>query len=132
MMNFAYTYVLTLLSLGALAVAGRGPRFEPLPECSECVPIVAPGIGIDLIASYGTAAIRYHDGSFVDLGRVFTDLPKKMRQKAEKYAPRLTRFKAHRPHLSLVKIFLQSFLVRLTSVPALRETHRCRENLLVL
>ena len=43
--------------------------------CSDCIPrerIVAPGIGIDLTSTYGTVAIRYHNLSVVDVGRVST------------------------------------------------------------
>lgn len=53
--------------------AGRPLRFEPLPECSKCVSredALAPGIGFDLADSYGTAAIRYHNLSIVNLGKV--------------------------------------------------------------
>jgi len=56
-----------------VAAMGRRPRFEPLPICEVCVPredILAPGIGFDLTTSYGTAAIRYYDGSVETLGKV--------------------------------------------------------------
>ncbi|KUJ23582.1 uncharacterized protein LY89DRAFT_714003 [Mollisia scopiformis] len=49
------------------------PRFEPLPECSECIgreDALAPGIGFDLTDSYGAAAIRYHNKSTLNLGKV--------------------------------------------------------------
>ena len=84
-----YPYLLTLLSLGALTIAGRRPRFETLPECSECVPIadgLELGVGIDLTTTYRTAAIQYLDDSFLSLGKVCTDLPEKMRQKIDQYA----------------------------------------------
>jgi len=48
-------------------------RDEPFPHCNGCVPrekIVAPGIGFDLTTSYGTSAIRYHNGSIQQLARV--------------------------------------------------------------
>ncbi len=62
-------HLLTLLTLSVLATARRRPRFEPLPICSKCVSredILAPGIGFDLTTSYGTAAIRYYNGSVVN------------------------------------------------------------------
>ncbi|KAH8585747.1 hypothetical protein B0O99DRAFT_706830 [Bisporella sp. PMI_857] len=69
----SHRYVFSLLTVSAFAATGRRPRFEPLPPCSECVSvedIQAPGIGIDLTTSYATAAIRYYNGSLVDLGKV--------------------------------------------------------------
>ncbi|KAG7005353.1 hypothetical protein G7Y79_00020g048810 [Physcia stellaris] len=41
--------------------------------CLNCVPyeqIVSPGIGFDLTTSYASAAIRYHDGTVVDLVKI--------------------------------------------------------------
>jgi hypothetical protein len=67
---------LALLLLAVFVMAGRRPRFEPLPECSECVSredALAPGIGFDLTDSYGTTAIRYNNMSIVNLGKVWSD-----------------------------------------------------------
>lgn len=78
-------HLLTLFSLSALAAAGQRPRFEPLPICSKCVSredILAPGTGFDLTASYGTAAIRYYNGSMVNLGRVRSSQPTKLKRSA--------------------------------------------------
>ena len=67
-------FLLALLCLNQNVVAtGRRPRFEPLPVCSDCVPledITAAGIGFDLTTSYATAAIRFHDGSIETLAKV--------------------------------------------------------------
>ena len=68
------TYFLpALIFLSKDAIAGRRPRFEPLPVCSDCVSpddIIAPGIGIDLTTSYATVAVRFHDGSIEALAKV--------------------------------------------------------------
>ena len=62
-----------LFLASTMGFAGQPHRWEPLPKCSQCIArtdILAPGIGIDLTPSYGTAAIRYLDGSVMDLGKV--------------------------------------------------------------
>ncbi|OCK74284.1 hypothetical protein K432DRAFT_409985 [Lepidopterella palustris CBS 459.81] len=49
---------------------GDRPRFGPLPRCAECVlreSIIAPGVGFDVTPSYGTAAVRFHNGSIVNV-----------------------------------------------------------------
>ncbi|PVH88932.1 hypothetical protein DL98DRAFT_508791 [Cadophora sp. DSE1049] len=46
---------------------------QPRVICEECVPrelIHAPGIGFDLASSYATVAIRYHNRTIVDVGRI--------------------------------------------------------------
>lgn len=72
MIGYRYQ-LLAVLVLAVLVTAGRRHRFEPLPECTECVSredALAPGIGFDLTDSYGTAAIRYNNTSIVNLGKV--------------------------------------------------------------
>ncbi|KAF8532790.1 hypothetical protein BDD12DRAFT_810696 [Trichophaea hybrida] len=44
--------------------------------CSSCVPdglINAPGIGFDLGTSYGTAAVRFHNGSTINIAKIAGD-----------------------------------------------------------
>ncbi|TVY94428.1 hypothetical protein LAWI1_G000759 [Lachnellula willkommii] len=72
MIGYHY-HLLALLLLAVVVTAGRRHRFEPLPECSECISredALAPGIGFDLTDSCGTAAIRYNNKSVVNLGKV--------------------------------------------------------------
>jgi hypothetical protein len=85
----------TLLLASVPYVACRKPRFEPIKVCGDCIPretIVAPGIGFDLTTSYGysllalyllkgtkpannqpfrTASIRFHNGSSINVGKVW-------------------------------------------------------------
>ncbi|KAF8853651.1 hypothetical protein BDZ45DRAFT_677536 [Acephala macrosclerotiorum] len=63
--------------------------------CNGCVPrelVHAPGIGLDLSSSYGTAAIRYHNGTVVDVGRVegsaeYKDLMNRLSGPYKRYGP---------------------------------------------
>ncbi|CZR67395.1 uncharacterized protein PAC_17294 [Phialocephala subalpina] len=63
--------------------------------CNGCVPrelVHAPGIGIDLSSSYGTAAIRYHNGTVIDVGRVegsteYKDLMNRLSGPYKRYGP---------------------------------------------
>lgn len=64
-----------ILALFALTfcVAARPPRFEPFPNYSNCAQRdddLAPAIGFHITTSYATAAVRYHDGSMANLGKV--------------------------------------------------------------
>lgn len=66
-----------LLSLVAAFCSAAFIRLDDnpgaLPTCDKCISeedILAPGIGFDITDSYGTAAIRYHNGSVQNLARV--------------------------------------------------------------
>ncbi|OJD18070.1 hypothetical protein AJ78_01900 [Emergomyces pasteurianus Ep9510] len=64
----------TFCSASSIWLDGENPGI--LPECEECIPqadILAPGIGFDITDSYGTAAVRYHNGSVANLARVDGD-----------------------------------------------------------
>ncbi|KLJ11902.1 hypothetical protein EMPG_12955 [Blastomyces silverae] len=72
------------LPLVSLAVAFCAATIIPqedgnpgaLPTCDKCISkedILTPGIGFDIADSYGTAAIRYHNGSVENLARVDGD-----------------------------------------------------------
>ncbi|EEH43165.2 uncharacterized protein PADG_07985 [Paracoccidioides brasiliensis Pb18] len=55
---------------------GEDRNPEGLPICEKCVSredILAPGIGFDIADSYGTAAIRYFNGSTENLAKVDGD-----------------------------------------------------------
>ncbi|PGH34118.1 hypothetical protein GX50_03081 [[Emmonsia] crescens] len=69
-----------LLSLVAAFCSAAFIRLDDnpgaLPTCDKCISeedILAPGIGFDITDSYGTAAIRYHNGSVQNLARVDGD-----------------------------------------------------------
>lgn len=51
-------------------------RYLPLPECLSCSSIKilqAPGVGFSLELAYGTAVIRYHDGTYKNVARIQGD-----------------------------------------------------------
>ncbi|KUJ21438.1 uncharacterized protein LY89DRAFT_778968 [Mollisia scopiformis] len=74
------TYLLLFLGI-IVPQSSCGTSQQPLNEganrqyyiCDGCVPrelVLAPGVGFDLSSPYGTAAIRYYNGTVVDIGRV--------------------------------------------------------------
>jgi len=65
--------VLLLGLLGVGEASGPRPQFEPLPKCSGCwsrEDMLLPGIGFSLTTSYATAAVLFHNGSLLDVGKV--------------------------------------------------------------
>ena len=72
-MRAAWSYVILSHFIVLFDFYSRSPAKNLKSKHLSNVSIITPGIGFDLTTSYGIAAVRYHNGSKVNIAKVSGD-----------------------------------------------------------